>query len=159
MEDPSLEKGTSPKIQRSEHKSDPRVLTREDLDNTPNQRQCGILSCLSFLDTHIDTDLDVAYSILFEEANNEYIKERENEERAKANGKSLIPQRVFQSFLDNVERDVSDYVISIVVILCSQQLWISLPDWDTKKLQQKRRSKSVEMTCCLYVFLGFVMCS
>ena len=114
MEDPSLHKGISPRVQRSEHKSDPRVLTRDDLDDAPNQRQCCEISRLSYLDTHIDTDLDVAYSILFEEANNEYIKERENEEQTKASGKSLIPQRVYQSFLDSVERDVSDYVLSFL---------------------------------------------
>ena len=114
MEDPSLEKGVSSEIQRSDHKSDPRALTRDDINNTQKQRQCGINYFIWFVDNYIDTDVDVAYAVLFEEANNEYIKERENEERIKASGKSLIPQRVFQSFLDNVERDVSDYVTHLV---------------------------------------------
>ena len=56
------------------------------------------------------TDLDVANAILFEEANNEFINEREQSEAHKEDGKSRIPQRVFRSFLNNIENDVHSYV-------------------------------------------------
>ena len=56
------------------------------------------------------TDLDVANAILFEEANNEFLNEREQSEAHREEGKSRIPQRVFRSFLDNIENDVRTYV-------------------------------------------------
>lgn len=56
------------------------------------------------------TDLDVANAILFEEANNEFIKEKTQTDAQREDGKSKIPQRVFRSFLDNIENDIQSYV-------------------------------------------------
>jgi hypothetical protein len=71
-----------------------------------------------FIGPNVDTDLDVAYSILFEEANNEYIKERERAEEGRED-KNQIPFRVFRSFLDSVENDVIHYVGEWAALLVS----------------------------------------
>ncbi|KAK8824443.1 hypothetical protein WA577_006840, partial [Blastocystis sp. JDR] len=60
------------------------------------------------------TDLDVAYSILFEDANNEYIKEKEQKKESRQKGKAAIPQRVFSSFLASIENDVMEYSSNVV---------------------------------------------
>ena len=71
-----------------------------------------------FIGANLDRDLDVAYSILFEEANNEYIKERERAEEGRED-KNQIPFRVFRSFLDSVENDVIHYVGEWAALLVS----------------------------------------
>ena len=59
--------------------------------------------------------MDVAYSILFEDANNEYIKEKEQKKESRQKGKAAIPQRVFSSFLASIENDVMEYVSVFVL--------------------------------------------
>ena len=56
------------------------------------------------------TDLDIAYSIIFDEMNNEYIQEKERHRERREGDKAAIPQRVFQSFLTSLENDVNEYV-------------------------------------------------
>ena len=71
-----------------------------------------------FIGPNVDTDLDVAYSILFEEANNEYIKERERAEEGRED-KNQIPLRDFRYFLDSVENDVIHYVCDWAALIVS----------------------------------------
>ena len=61
------------------------------------------------------TDLDIAYMAIFEEGNNEYMKERENTDSERI----PIPQRLYTSFLESVESDVMEYVWFAKEVLCS----------------------------------------
>lgn len=59
------------------------------------------------------TDLDIAYSIIFDEMKKEYMRERERGRDKRDGNRAAIPQRVFQSFLVSVENDINEYVCSL----------------------------------------------
>lgn len=56
------------------------------------------------------TDLDIAYSIIFDEMKKEYMRERERGRDKRDGDRAAIPQRIFQSFLVSIENDVNEYV-------------------------------------------------
>ena len=62
------------------------------------------------------TDLEVAYVALFEEANSEYIAEREKSCGDQTPDKIPIPSRVYSSFLNSIENDVLEYVSYVVCL-------------------------------------------
>lgn len=95
---------------RHPRKRDPRTHDSQD-EETATHRDDGLFCSFSSpIDKDELTDLDVAYSILFEDANNEYIKEKEQKKESRQKGKAAIPQRVFSSFLASIENDVMEYV-------------------------------------------------
>ena len=95
---------------RHPRKKDPRVRDTRDEDSSSYKEE-GIQQAFSSSIDNVElTDLDVAYSILFEDANNEYIKEKDKKKESKQKGKAAIPQRVFSSFLASIENDVMEYV-------------------------------------------------
>lgn len=73
-----------------------------------------LVSCIEKLDI---TDLDIAYMAIFEEGNNEYIKERETTDPERI----PIPQRLYTSFLESVESDVMEYV-GVASEVCRSQV-------------------------------------
>ena len=92
------------------HRRDPRTVDTLDEDESVIEDEGTYFAFRRGLDNEQLTDLDVAYSILFEDANNEYIRERAQKEETKQKGKAAIPQRVFASFLSSIENDVMEYV-------------------------------------------------
>ena len=52
---------------------------------------------------------------LFEEGNNEFMKERDTEDSERI----PIPQRIYTTFLESVESDVLEYVYFTLIIRCS----------------------------------------
>lgn len=65
---------------------------------------------MNILEKDAITDLDIAYSILYDEMKKEYNRERERVKERREGDKAAIPQRVFQSFLVSMENDVNEYV-------------------------------------------------
>lgn len=61
------------------------------------------------------TDLDIAYSILYDEMKKEYMCEKDRTRERRDGDKAAIPQRVFQSFLLSMENDIHEYVISFQI--------------------------------------------
>ena len=92
------------------HRRDARTVDALDEKENVIEDEGTYFSFRRGLDNEQLTDLDVAYSILFEDANNEYIRERAQKEETKQKGKAAIPQRVFASFLSSIESDVMEYV-------------------------------------------------
>lgn len=106
-------------LHRSGRKRDPRLDTNED-ENDPDsvengKRQGCLLLCCSLLEKDEIIDLDVAYMTLFEEGNNEFMKERDTEDSERI----PIPQRIYTTFLESVESDVIEYVHFTLIIRCS----------------------------------------
>lgn len=54
------------------------------------------------------------FSILYDEMNKEYIREKERTREKREGEKAAIPQRVFQSFLNSMNNDINEYVCSSV---------------------------------------------
>ena len=52
---------------------------------------------------------------LFEEGNNEFMKERDTEDSERI----PIPQRIYTTFLESIESDVIEYVHCTLLIQCS----------------------------------------
>ena len=50
------------------------------------------------------------FSIMYDEMNKEYIREKERTRERRVGDKAAIPQRVFQSFLNSMNNDINEYV-------------------------------------------------